>query len=188
MLKVRGSQHASEMHEYEILDTGMSVKGPIRGSAESWPAGPGSCRGTRTPSTASSKPSSRANARIIDRYTRAVAGAAGRAPAPTRCCEVAAVGGDHIGVEIADHRRAVKLPDASQSPKARKIVPYCRRVLADRRPGGDPLRPHRTGCAPQARTKWAAGRGRGRRPTRPNPALETSSALDQLKLQAIPTG
>jgi circadian clock protein KaiC len=31
VLKVRGSQHASEMHEYEILDTGMSVKGPIRG-------------------------------------------------------------------------------------------------------------------------------------------------------------
>jgi circadian clock protein KaiC len=31
VLKVRGSQHASEMHEYEILSTGMSVKGPIRG-------------------------------------------------------------------------------------------------------------------------------------------------------------
>jgi circadian clock protein KaiC len=31
VLKVRGSQHASEMHEYEILGTGMSVKGPIRG-------------------------------------------------------------------------------------------------------------------------------------------------------------
>jgi circadian clock protein KaiC len=33
VLKVRGSQHASEMHEYEILSTGMSVKGPIRGIA-----------------------------------------------------------------------------------------------------------------------------------------------------------
>lgn len=31
VLKVRGSQHASEMHEYEILSSGMSVKGPIRG-------------------------------------------------------------------------------------------------------------------------------------------------------------
>ncbi len=31
VLKVRGSQHASEMHEYEILGSGMSVKGPIRG-------------------------------------------------------------------------------------------------------------------------------------------------------------
>jgi circadian clock protein KaiC len=31
VLKVRGSQHASEMHEYEILSTGMSVKGPIQG-------------------------------------------------------------------------------------------------------------------------------------------------------------
>jgi circadian clock protein KaiC len=31
VLKVRGSQHANEMHEYEILSTGMSVKGPIRG-------------------------------------------------------------------------------------------------------------------------------------------------------------
>ena len=31
VLKVRGSQHASEMHEYEILETGMSVLGPIEG-------------------------------------------------------------------------------------------------------------------------------------------------------------
>jgi circadian clock protein KaiC len=31
VLKVRGSRHASEMHEYEILDTGLSVKGPIEG-------------------------------------------------------------------------------------------------------------------------------------------------------------
>jgi circadian clock protein KaiC len=31
VLKVRGSQHASKMHEYEILSTGMSVKGPIGG-------------------------------------------------------------------------------------------------------------------------------------------------------------
>ena len=31
VLKVRGSQHASEMHEYEILSSGMSVKGPIQG-------------------------------------------------------------------------------------------------------------------------------------------------------------
>ena len=31
VLKVRGSQHASEMHEYEILSTGMSIKGPIQG-------------------------------------------------------------------------------------------------------------------------------------------------------------
>ena len=33
VLKVRGSQHASEMHEYEILSTGMSIKGPIQGIA-----------------------------------------------------------------------------------------------------------------------------------------------------------
>ncbi len=31
VLKVRGSQHASKMHEYEILETGMSVLGPIQG-------------------------------------------------------------------------------------------------------------------------------------------------------------
>jgi len=31
VLKVRGSQHASQMHEYEILETGMSVVGPITG-------------------------------------------------------------------------------------------------------------------------------------------------------------
>ena len=31
VLKVRGSQHANEMHEYEIRDSGMSVKGPIEG-------------------------------------------------------------------------------------------------------------------------------------------------------------
>ena len=31
VLKVRGSQHASKMYEYEILETGMSVVGPIEG-------------------------------------------------------------------------------------------------------------------------------------------------------------
>jgi circadian clock protein KaiC len=31
VLKVRGSQHASEMHEYEILETGMTMLGPIQG-------------------------------------------------------------------------------------------------------------------------------------------------------------
>jgi circadian clock protein KaiC len=31
VLKVRGSQHASEMHEYEIREDGMTVLGPIRG-------------------------------------------------------------------------------------------------------------------------------------------------------------
>jgi circadian clock protein KaiC len=31
VLKMRGSQHASKMHEYEILETGMSVRGPIDG-------------------------------------------------------------------------------------------------------------------------------------------------------------
>jgi circadian clock protein KaiC len=31
VLKVRGSQHASEMHEYEILETGLSLVGPIEG-------------------------------------------------------------------------------------------------------------------------------------------------------------
>ena len=31
MLKVRGSQHAREMHEYEIGATGMRVLGPITG-------------------------------------------------------------------------------------------------------------------------------------------------------------
>jgi circadian clock protein KaiC len=31
VLKVRGSQHASQMHEYEILETGMTVLGPIMG-------------------------------------------------------------------------------------------------------------------------------------------------------------
>ncbi|MBA2637702.1 MAG: circadian clock protein KaiC [Solirubrobacterales bacterium] len=31
VLKVRGSQHASTMYEYEILETGMSVVGPIEG-------------------------------------------------------------------------------------------------------------------------------------------------------------
>jgi len=31
VLKVRGSQHASEMHEYEILDSGLSLVGPIEG-------------------------------------------------------------------------------------------------------------------------------------------------------------
>jgi circadian clock protein KaiC len=31
VLKVRGSQHASQMHEYEILETGMNVLGPISG-------------------------------------------------------------------------------------------------------------------------------------------------------------
>jgi circadian clock protein KaiC len=31
VLKVRGSQHASKMYEYEILETGMSILGPIDG-------------------------------------------------------------------------------------------------------------------------------------------------------------
>jgi circadian clock protein KaiC len=31
VLKVRGSQHASEMHEYEILESGLSLVGPITG-------------------------------------------------------------------------------------------------------------------------------------------------------------
>jgi len=31
VLKTRGSQHASQMHEYKILETGMSVVGPIKG-------------------------------------------------------------------------------------------------------------------------------------------------------------
>ena len=40
VLKVRGSRHASEMHEYEILSTGMSVKGPIHGGRRN-PGRPG---------------------------------------------------------------------------------------------------------------------------------------------------
>jgi hypothetical protein len=42
---------------------------------------------------------------------------------------VPAARGDDVGVEIADERRAAELPSKPVS-EARKIVPYCRRVLA----------------------------------------------------------
>ena len=61
------------------------------------------------PSTASSRPSSHASALIIDRYNprcrrrrRVPAATTGRRKMPT-------VGSDHVGIEIADQRRAAKL-------------------------------------------------------------------------------
>jgi hypothetical protein len=50
-------------------------------------------------------------------------------PAAAGHGQMTAVGGDHVCVEIADHGRVAELQ--RQSPNARKMVVYCRRVLAD---------------------------------------------------------
>ena len=76
------------------------------------------------------------------RRRRAAAAAAARGQVP-------AVGGDHIGVEIADHGRAAELAGQPVPEGAKDRAVLAARARA-RRPGGDPLRLGRTGCAPQA--------------------------------------
>jgi hypothetical protein len=99
--------------------------------------GPGSCRSTRPPRIWSSRLRSRASARIIDRYTRTVVGAAGRPPRPPEW--------PGAGRSTRSHRRRGRRRPAggragqraSRRTRARSLrtAGACSR----RRPGGHPL-------------------------------------------------
>ena len=91
--------------------------------------GPGSCRGTRTPSNGllqTQRTGERTDHRQ-NRYTRPVAGA------PTARREMPAVGGDHIGVNIADHRRAADRPTSREGAEDRRRSPSAIRSASPNR-------------------------------------------------------
>ena len=89
------------------------------------------------------------------------------AAATTGGRQVPAVGGDHVGVEIADDGRAAELagqPVAEGAEDRPVLPPRARR----RRPGGDPLGLAEQVARVERRDGRAAGRGRGCWPTRPH--------------------
>jgi hypothetical protein len=100
---------------------------------------------------------------IIDRYTRPVASAAGP-PAAAACSEVPPVGGDHIGVEISDQRRAAEVAGkpVAERTKDRAVLPSRARA---RGPGGDPLGLAEQVARLELRNGGRQGRGRGDWPT-----------------------
>jgi hypothetical protein len=134
--------------------------------------GPGSCRGTRTASTASSSPRSRASARTIDRYTRTVAGARRSGAATARRSEVPAVASDRVRIEMADHGWAAELggQPVAEGAEDRPVLPPGARDA-----GGNPL-----GLAEQVALNKRSGKGGGEGERVPvdatEPTLEMSSA------------
>ena len=92
-----------------------------------------------------------------------------------------AVGGDHVGVEIADHGRAAELAGqpVAEGAEDRPVLPARARR---RRPGGDPL-----GLAEQvARLEPRSGgrRGGGEAGDATALALGDQLAVDELELRA----
>ena len=96
------------------------------------------------------------------------------AAATTGRGQVPAVGGDHIGVEIADHGRAAELAGqpVAEGAEDRPVLPARARASP---PGRRSARPRRTGCAPRAAGGTGGGEGERAVADAAAPALVTSS-------------
>ena len=94
------------------------------------------------------------------RRRRAAAATTGRGQVP-------AIGGDDVGVEIANHWRAAQLA-GQPVPEGAEDRPVLPPRTRRRRAGGDPLGLAEQVALLRARERQAAGRGRGCWPTRPH--------------------